>query len=146
RKPARGGQNLSDRYLRLERSLRGKEAISKELDEYEHIDPSVPAAAQSYGKPAQIFRGFEVPQEPRPPAHDECCMSGCAVCVYDLHEESLEAYREAVSALRSNLSAMNIPEAEWPPSIRTQTISDTKKRKEMVMDAFEEMERALALK
>lgn len=71
-------------------------------------------------------------------------MSGCAICVYDLHEEELKAYKEAVSSLRNSLSALHIPEDEWPSSIRQQSSSD--KRKEMVLDAFEEMERALKLK
>ncbi|KIJ91882.1 hypothetical protein K443DRAFT_685677 [Laccaria amethystina LaAM-08-1] len=35
-----------------------------------------------------------------PPADDECCMSGCAVCVYDLYEESLASYEDSITTLR----------------------------------------------
>ena len=76
-------------------------------------------------------------------------MSGCAVCVYDLHEEALEAYKEAVLSLRNSLSALHIPKDEWPSSIRQQSSfepSGPDKRKEMVLNAFEEMERTLKLK
>ena len=76
-------------------------------------------------------------------------MSGCAVCVYDLHEETLKAYKDAVLSLRNSLSALHIPMDEWPPSIRQQRSSEPSapdKRKEVVLNAFEEMERALELK
>ena len=71
------GQNLSDRYLRLEKSLRGREALSKKLDGYSHNSSSIPAVTQSNplsksssSKPLQLFRGFEIPEEPKPPADD----------------------------------------------------------------------------
>lgn len=76
-------------------------------------------------------------------------MSGCAVCVYDLYEETLEAYKEAVLSLRNSLSALHIPEDEWPSCIRQQSSSESSglnKRKDVVLDAFEEMERKLKLK
>ena len=76
-------------------------------------------------------------------------MSGCAVCVYDLHEEALKAYKEAVLSLQNSLSALHIPMDEWPSSIRQQDTSEPSgpdKRKEMVLNAFEEMERSLKLK
>ena len=79
----------------------------------------------------------------------ECCMSGCAVCVYDFYEEALQAYKEAVLSLQDSLSALHIPEDQWPSSIRRQSPSEHSgrdKRKEMVLNAFEEMERALKLK
>ena len=79
-------------------------------------------------------------------------MSGCAVCVYDLYEESLKAYKEAVLSLQNSLSALHIPMDEWPSSIRHQQNSFEPssapdiKRKEIVLNAFEEMERSLKLK
>lgn len=79
----------------------------------------------------------------------ECCMSGCAVCVYDLYEESLEAYHEAVAQLRINLSAKNVPEYDWPLNIQNKySTSNTggEKRKDTILSAFEEMERNLQFK
>jgi len=68
-------------------------------------------------------------------------MSGCAVCVYDLYEESLSAYKASVQSLRSALTASSIPEDEWPAHIRTTHMSSTGSG--AVLSAFEEMERAL---
>ena len=185
RQHRRGGLNLSHRYLKLEKSLRGRTAsLSKHLDDgYSQNSPLIPAAADAAtavqsnplsNSPVQLFHGFEIPQEPKPPTDDgtcvyfvlfpprlffplivlsiECCMSGCAICVYDLHEESLKAYKEALSSLRNSLSALHIPQDEWPSAIRHHhhhqhgSPDSNTKRKEMVMDAFEEMERALKLK
>jgi hypothetical protein len=33
------------------------------------------------------------PVPPREPELDECCGSGCRVCVFDRYEQALEAYR-----------------------------------------------------
>ena len=82
RQQARGvGQNLSDRYLRLEKSLREREALlskKEELDRYSHNSESIPAvntqsnprSIKSLSKPVQLFHGFEIPEEPKPPADD----------------------------------------------------------------------------
>ena len=70
------GQNLSDRYLRLEKSLRGRVALSKELDGYSQNSSTIPAVTQSNplskssSKRLQVFHGFEIPEEPKPPADD----------------------------------------------------------------------------
>ncbi|KAF9480936.1 hypothetical protein BDN70DRAFT_876959 [Pholiota conissans] len=154
RKASRGGQDLSNRWRRLENSVRQKAALSNKLEAFAEYDASVPKSSQSStlvktsAKPIQLFHGFEVPEEPSPPADDECCMSGCAVCVYDLYEESLEAYKEAVAGLRNSLSALHIPEAEWPAQIRPKESTSPSRegpRKEVILSAFEEMERRLAM-
>lgn len=69
RKPARGGQNLSERYIRLEKSLRGKDSISQEIDGLIHPDSDSPKSKQNQ-KPVQLFHGFVVPEEQKPPADD----------------------------------------------------------------------------
>ena len=76
-------------------------------------------------------------------------MSGCAICVHDLYQESLDAYNESISSLRASLSALSIPEAEWPADIQNNTIDreeEKKGRGNVSLNAFVEMERALALK
>jgi hypothetical protein len=74
-------------------------------------------------------------------------MSGCAVCIYDLYEESLAAYKAEVNVLRKSLSSMKIPESEWPAHIRHDAVLSTEtQRKETIISAFEEMELTLASK
>ncbi|KAJ7624238.1 hypothetical protein DFH06DRAFT_1230034 [Mycena polygramma] len=145
--PKRGGQNLSLRYRRLEQSLRGKEALQRDILARESdtagdlSDASVTALTSDSSR---YFRGLEVPQEPRPPESDECCMSGCAVCVYDLYEESLGAYKVSMAALRSKLAAAGIPEASWPKSVRA--TDTTGGKKPVALSAFEELEKSLKAK
>ena len=109
--PSRGGQDLSKRYQRLERSIRGKTSYGRGIEDFERSRGADPApyttkedtqeASTATGKASRhIYRGFVVPEVPKPPADDgtsqscwqaewaltsvlECCMSGCAVCVYD---------------------------------------------------------------
>jgi hypothetical protein len=75
-------------------------------------------------------------------------MSGCAVCVYDLYEEALQAYKTNVGRIRTSLQAMGVPRSEWPPQLElTGEVNGGKELKpSVVVSAFEEMERALKAK
>ncbi|GAA6023791.1 hypothetical protein JCM10207_001196 [Rhodosporidiobolus poonsookiae] len=69
------------------------------------VDVPLPASAAAAGDAAagekkRTFLGVEVPVKPEPPAEGECCMSGCAHCVYDLHLEDLEHYHSLVASTR----------------------------------------------
>jgi hypothetical protein len=164
---SRGGQNLTERYRRLENTLRRENAITKQISEVSlgvedasktRSSPLTSSSHHGAQNPPNTIAGFVIPEEPIPPSDEgkfsikakfpvsnirqECCMSGCAICVYDLYEESLEAYKESIVALRLSLSALSIPDSEWPDRIRTNTPT-AKKRQEVILDAFEEMERQL---
>lgn len=41
------------------------------------------------------------PVPPAPPDPEDCCRSGCAVCVFDLYNEALERYEAALAAWRA---------------------------------------------
>lgn len=150
----RGGQNLSERWHRLERSLRGKEAYGAHRDtlvdqteDAEHADGS--AASLNIGPPT--FHGLVVPEKPKEPQSDECCMSGCAVCVYDIYEAAREDYMRAVDTLRAALDERGIPEREWPEGIRRRKAKNAAAQaepkqespREAITNAFEAFERAL---
>ena len=82
RYPARGGQNLSDRYRRLEKSVRGKGAYARDIDElvgdrWEN-DPDAGLRVRPARRDAKMFMGFVVPEEPKPPGPDG--ESQCTVC------------------------------------------------------------------
>ncbi|KDQ60398.1 hypothetical protein JAAARDRAFT_191782 [Jaapia argillacea MUCL 33604] len=154
--PGRGGQNLTERYHRLEKSLREKAALTQQIREIPvegtvvtSPTPSAPSVVLR-GKQPKTFRGFVVPEEPRPPSDDECCMSGCAICVYDLYEDSLTAYKSSIESLRTSLSTLKIPEQEWPIEVRTPSgqveAPMAERTTNVALSAFEEMERRLAEK
>ncbi|KAG2063751.1 hypothetical protein BDR04DRAFT_1111144 [Suillus decipiens] len=143
----RGGQNLTERYRKLENTVRGKNAITKQISqdvEDATLARSSPLTSSRYvvQNTPDTIAGFVIPKEPIPPSDEECCMSGCAICVYDIYEESLEAYKESIVALRSSLSALSIPDSEWPDRVRTNPPA-AEKRQEVILNAFEEMERQL---
>lgn len=68
-------------------------------------------------------------------------MSGCAVCVYDLYQESLDAYKTAVGSIRASLTSMGVPVEQWPENIRVDL--ERKTTPSIILSAFEEMEREL---
>jgi len=95
----RGGQNLTNRYDRLAKSIRQKEAFRRvgepetfALDPSSMKDESIAATSSS---PASLtsrpkvrtFRGLTIPKKPSTPEPDECCMSGMSyVTVPDSQE------------------------------------------------------------
>jgi hypothetical protein len=71
-------------------------------------------------------------------------MSGCAICVHDLYQESLNDYNESIASLRASLNNLKVPESEWPEDIGTMRNGAVEtKRKNVSLSAFEEMERML---
>ncbi|KAF8655596.1 hypothetical protein AX16_003017 [Volvariella volvacea WC 439] len=77
-------------------------------------------------------------------------MSGCAICVYDLYEESMISYKESVAALQVSLEKLKIPESEWPQHIQRNIRLEAKNTstpngaaKSVTLSAFEELERRL---
>ena len=67
-------------------------------------------------------------------------MSGCAVCVHDVFQESLDDYNASVAAVRTSLTDMKVPEDEWPETIRPGASLPAYNPS---LSAFQEMERAL---
>ena len=37
------------------------------------------------------------PRPPEQPGDDECCRSGCDPCIFDLYQQELQQYREALA-------------------------------------------------
>jgi len=154
--PTRGGRNLSERYRRLERSLRRKEAYEVQREGYEpsgsqagvNLEQNAMKGPTLRKKGPVMFKGFVVPEKPEAPGSEDCCMSGCAVCVLDLYEENLEAYNATVASLCASLTALKIPESEWPSQIKTQPdpANAPPKTAGISLSAFEELERALKAK
>jgi hypothetical protein len=68
-------------------------------------------------------------------------MSGCAVCVYDLYQESLDTYKTAVASVRASLTSMGVRVEQWPENIRLDL--ERKTSPQIILSAFEEMEQKL---
>ncbi|ORZ20744.1 oxidoreductase-like protein [Absidia repens] len=55
----------------------------------------------------------KIPLPEKPPPPENCCMSGCAYCVYDIYQEDMESYKHDMSALRQRFANadQDLPEA-----------------------------------
>lgn len=161
----RHGQNLSNRYAQLERTLSGKQSLS------DTIDDNLGAAVQTHSPAVTIavkatvptFHGLRIPMTPKPPQDDgmciakhtrfwlirsyvECCMSGCAICVYDLYEEALDTYKSSLAQVQSSLRAMAVPESDWPTTLQPSSTSTTVQSRSVTLSAFEQLEATLKAK
>ncbi|KAJ1031402.1 hypothetical protein NDA13_001796 [Ustilago tritici] len=61
------------------------------------------------------IRGIVIPLKPPPPGPEECCMSGCAHCAYDIYAEDLEDFHSRLSSVRNQLAQLSPPvtREEW---------------------------------
>ncbi|CAM0136398.1 unnamed protein product [Umbelopsis sp. WA50703] len=81
-----------------------------------------------------------IPERPKTP--DNCCMSGCVHCVWDIYQEDMEYYREKKKALRNKLIAANeIIPPELQPKFNAG--GDATDDLDPGMKAFLEMEKKL---
>jgi hypothetical protein len=70
KRPTRGGQNLTDRHRRLEKSLRGKEARLKQIDDLPRSLTSAQPSSVPKRPALNTFQGFVIPEQPKPPEPD----------------------------------------------------------------------------
>lgn len=132
--------------------------------------PEAPKPPESDGMsphpflPSAVFPGAFCPQSALDSSTNhanltECCMSGCAICVYDLHDDTLTAYKDSVTSLQASLDAMGVARDTWPASIRPPPLKSKAQAKAKFgalppqqaqraasLSAFEEMEMRLKAK
>ncbi|KAH9983158.1 oxidoreductase-like protein [Russula compacta] len=140
----RNGRNLSARFRSLEKALLAKHNLSQTIaDAPKPLRLVLPSTPQQ--RPTvTTFKGLVIPEVPKALEPDECCMSGCAVCVHDLYQESLDDYNTSVAAVRASLTAMQVPVEEWPEIICPSSERRTSLSAPSIsLSAFQEMERAL---
>jgi hypothetical protein len=46
------------------------------------------------------------PLPPEPPDDADCCRSGCEPCVFDLHAQAMERYREELKAWEEKIARL----------------------------------------
>nr|CDI56499.1 related to ABC1-ubiquinol--cytochrome-c reductase complex assembly protein [Melanopsichium pennsylvanicum 4] len=78
------------------------------------VSSTIACAARTFMGPT-IIRGITIPLKPPPPGPEECCMSGCAHCAYDIYAEDLEDFHARLSSVRSQLSQLEprVTNHEW---------------------------------
>ncbi|KAG0037467.1 hypothetical protein BGZ82_002466 [Podila clonocystis] len=92
------------------------------------------------------YHGFRIPVKPTPPGAEDCCMSGCAHCIYDIYEEDRQEYKEALVKVLENIQKAGLPPP--PPDVVPASGAqggDAKDNDDMDpgMKAFLELERKL---
>ncbi|KAG0305981.1 hypothetical protein BGZ97_000917 [Linnemannia gamsii] len=99
------------------------------------------------------YHGFKVPIKPSPPGAEDCCMSGCAHCIYDIYEEDRQEYKTKLARALDEISKAGLPP---PPNIsnkkgdsigasadNAQSTNDEDDDMDPGMKAFLELERKL---
>lgn len=81
-----------------------------------------------------------MPPKPEPPSNDDCCLSGCEFCVWDLYDEDMKEYQKSASQVQEAFEAHGKP---VPDSVKPETIRDAV---DPTMRAFLDMEREMAMK
>ncbi|KAF9430290.1 hypothetical protein BGZ76_000888 [Entomortierella beljakovae] len=69
-----------------------------------------------------MYHGFSIPVKPNPPGAEDCCMSGCVHCVYDIYEEDRQEYKEALAEVLESIKKAGLPP---PPNIKTSGVAGT---------------------
>ncbi|KAF9566652.1 hypothetical protein EC968_003600 [Mortierella alpina] len=75
----------------------------------------------SLSKPADEsipYHGFAIPVKPTPPGSEDCCMSGCAHCIYDIYEEDRQEYKRKLAIVLQDIEKAGLPP---PPNIATKS-------------------------
>ncbi|KAG0294577.1 hypothetical protein BGZ96_000925 [Linnemannia gamsii] len=99
------------------------------------------------------YHGFKVPVKPSPPGAEDCCMSGCAHCIYDIYEDDRQEYKTKLAKILDDISKAGLPP---PPNIsnkkgqgggasagNAQSANDEDDDMDPGMKAFLELERKL---
>ncbi|KAI7848947.1 oxidoreductase-like protein [Circinella umbellata] len=75
----------------------------------------LPVKAEPEPKEFVMLKGerIQVPEKPKAP--DDCCMSGCAYCVWDIYQEDMEEYQTEKAELRQRFKDAGEP---LPPSLK----------------------------
>ncbi|CDS11151.1 hypothetical protein LRAMOSA03414 [Lichtheimia ramosa] len=105
--------------------------------------PALPTPPPAPPKQHVTLKGksIELPEKPPPP--DTCCMSGCAVCVWDLYEEDMQEYQAKKQEIRDMFEEAGEP---LPASLKRSNksvIEEMEDEMDPTMKAFRAMERKL---
>ena len=72
---------------------------------------------ESYTTDYKYINNVKVPLKPRQPNPDECCMSGCVNCTYDIYADSLTSYLSAAPKAVDKLIENEVDKSLWPSDL-----------------------------
>ncbi|KAJ1990548.1 hypothetical protein GGI25_001778 [Coemansia spiralis] len=81
-----------------------------------------------------------LPPKPEPPSNDDCCLSGCEYCVWDLYDEDMREYKKYATQAREAFEAQG---KSVPEQLRPENLHDLV---DPSMRAFLDMEREMAMR
>ncbi|CAE6486859.1 unnamed protein product [Rhizoctonia solani] len=109
-----------------ERHVLDHEATKATIVDHTGLKITTDAFTPSTSASKDIYLGgVKIPQKPKPPESDECCMSGCAVCVYDLYLSALDDYKTEARVVRGQLRERSVSVDKWPEDLQEQERKDT---------------------
>ncbi|OBZ85172.1 hypothetical protein A0J61_06772 [Choanephora cucurbitarum] len=108
---------------------------------FEAIEPTQTATTTAVASQSNVVylkgKQIQLPQKPASP--DNCCMSGCVHCVWDLYQEDMEEYNEKKREIRDQFKEAGEP---LPPELQKRQ-DDQAEEMDPTMKAFLEMEKKL---
>lgn len=69
---------------------------------------TVSSLSQPKGE-STLYHGFSIPVKPTPPGAEDCCMSGCAHCIYDIYEEDRQEYKQKLAKVLEEIEKAGLP-------------------------------------
>ncbi|KAJ2683193.1 hypothetical protein IWW39_005632 [Coemansia spiralis] len=99
---------------------------------------SVLSARAKQLEPEAMMR--TLPPKPEPPSNDDCCLSGCEFCVWDLYDDDMREYQKQAGVIRDAFEALGKP---VPACIRPESLRDAV---DPTMRAFLDLEREMAMR
>lgn len=123
----RSGRNLNSLWSKLQREE--FDSISTEPSTVSFQTPTTNPTDLSHNKEdksvdttpnnAYIYiEGVRIPKKPSQPSPEECCMSGCVNCTYDIYADDLASYLSAAPKTASELEAKGVDISRWPTDLK----------------------------
>lgn len=123
----RSGKNLNSLWSKFQRQ--NYESISTEPATASIQTPTTNPGELGHNKEEQnvstsvsntetSIEGVRIPVKPNQPAPDECCMSGCVNCTYDIYADDLANYLAVAPKAASELERKGVDIDMWPADLR----------------------------